>query len=325
MDNLLSPPILCFLLGAAAALLRSDLELPQPMPRVMSLYLLFAIGCKGGFALAAGALDARVLGILAVSVGLAVLTPLLVYPIARRKLGRTDAAAVAATYGSISAVTFITAIDLLDRAGIPHGGYMIAAMALMESPAIIIGVLLVRARASSGAATPGRAPAPVDWKAVGHDAFLNGSVFILLGALAIGFVTGERGRATLEPFISGLFPGVLAFFLLDMGLIAARRIRNLREAGWVAPFLGLVFPVLNAFVALGAARLLGLGVGDSLLLMILAGSASYIAVPAALRLAIPDANPALYVGMALGVTFPFNILVAMPLYLHLLQRFHGSP
>lgn len=310
LANFQNPPILFFALGVAAALLRSPLEIPAPVTKLLSLYLLWAIGFKGGVELARGGFGGLVLPTLGVAVLLAALAPLPVFWLARRRLSAHDAAALAAAYGSISAVTFLTACAGLDRQGIAFGGHMVAAMALMESPAIVVAVLL-RRRALRG----NDGPAPdVDVRALLHDALLNGPVVVLLGSLAIGAVCGESGYQAMKPLCTDAFPGVLVFFLLDLGVLAGSRLRALAgEARFLVPF-GIGVPLVQAAVALAAAAGIGLSVGDATLLLVLAASASYIAVPAAMRLAIPEAEASLYVGAALGITFPFNLTIGLPLY-----------
>jgi hypothetical protein len=240
---------------------------------------------------------------------MASVVPLYSFFILRLKLAVPDAAAIAATYGSISAVTFITATAFLQDLNIAYSGYMVAAMALMESPAIIIGVLLYRLSDSSNRSG-------LAWSELLRDAFFNGSVLLLIGSLLVGILTGEAGKRDLQPFTHGLFKGLLAFFLLDMGLVAARRLRDLRKAGVFLVSFAILIPLLNAALGLGLAYLVDMPRGDALLFMVLCASASYIAVPAAVRLAIPEANPSLYVPMALAITFPFNIIVGLPLYLY---------
>lgn len=307
LDNLLSPPILFFVLGVVAVLVRSDLEVPQPIGRFLSLYLLFAIGVHGGHALHGSGISASVLLSLGASVLMALVVPLYVFFLLRLKLGVHDAAALAATYGSVSAVTFITAGAYLRAAGLEFGGHMVAALALMESPAIVVGVLLVR--------TFGGGDSRVGIGHLVREALVNGSVLLILGSLAIGYVSGDDGWEAVAPFADGIFKGMLSFFLLDMGLVAARRLGDLRSAGWWLPAFGVGVPLLNAALGIGLAALLGLTVGDALMFTVLCASASYIAVPAAVRMAIPEANPTLYVSMALAVTFPFNIVIGLPLYL----------
>lgn len=308
--NLLSPPILLFLLGLTAALVRSDLEFPPAIAKALSLFLLFAIGFKGGVALNATGFGADVSTTLLAAVIAAAVVPIWTFFALRTRLGPVDAAAVAATYGSVSAVTFMTAASVLDEKGVAFSGYMVAAMALMESPAIVLGVFFAR---RFGAAPDGTRRA-VDWHHLGRDAFLNGSVFLLLGSLLVGLISGPVHTATIMPFITTLFPGLLALFLLDLGIVAGRRFGDLRRAGWFGVAFGLLAPLVNAALGLALAALLGLAHGNALLLVVLCASASYIAVPAALRVALPEANPTLYVTLSLAVTFPFNILLGIPLY-----------
>jgi uncharacterized protein len=307
--NLLSPPVLFFLLGLAATLVRSDLEFPPAMAKALSLFLLFAIGFKGGIALASSGLSVEVLRTLGVAMIAAALVPLWTFLTLRRRLGVTDAAAVAATYGSVSAVTFIAATAFLTHRGITFSGHMVAAMALMESPAIIMGVYFARRFARNDSAGPA-----ASWSHLSKDALLNGSVFLLLGSLLVGFVCGPVRGASLQPFVSLLFPGALALFLLDLGMVAAKRLGDLPKAGRTAVAFALLAPLGNGALGLGLGALAGLGQGDALLLVVLCASASYIAVPAALRIALPEANPGLYVTLALALTFPFNLVVGIPLY-----------
>jgi uncharacterized protein len=319
LANLSSPPLLFFFLGATAALLRSDLEIPAQTARFLSLYLLFGIGFKGGVSLAESPWDGTVAATLLVATALATAIPLYGFYLLRRRLGSADAAGIAATYGSISAVTFVTATSYLDAAGVPWSGYLVAAMALMEAPAIVVGLVLYHL---SGARTQqgGGAPA-IEWRELLRESFLNGSVFLLVGSLAIGCITGSRGMSQVAPLVVEPFVGILCLFLLDMGLVAARRLRELEpKPGDRATPLGflvgfaILFPLLNAAIAGAAAWLLGLAEGDALLLVVLAASASYIAVPAALRLALPEASPSIYLSMSLAITFPFNLLLGIPLY-----------
>ena len=310
LSNLQNPPILFFALGVIATLVRADLQIPAPVTKLLSLYLLWAIGFKGGVELVQGGLGDEVVRSLGAAMLLACAIPVPVFAIARRYCSVHDAAALAATYGSVSAVTFLTACSALDRQGIAYGGHMVAAMALMESPAIVIAVMLRRRiLARSGERTE-----PLPLGALLHDAVGNGPVVLLLGSLAIGALCGEKGMQAMEPLCKDLFSGVLVFFLLDLGVLAGSRMRELRaRARFLVPF-ALLLPVVHAALALGLAWLLGLTVGDGTLLATLAASASYIAVPAAMRLSVPEAEPSVYVGAALGITFPFNILIGLPLY-----------
>lgn len=312
MDQLLDPAILFFCFGIAAGLMRSNLEIPPAIARFLSLYLLMALGLKGGFALSKSGLTAEVVASLGAAVLLAMAVPLVSYALLRRSLNGFDAAAIAATYGSVSAVTFITAVQYLDSQGLPYGGHMASAMALMESPAIVLAVLLAnRVRRQQG--TTGTVPL----RGVLHESLTDGAQLLLLGAMAIGLLTGARGEAAMQPFTGDLFKGMLAFFLLDMGLSCARQVGALRGAPpWLLAY-ALVAPMTHAAVALTLGRLLGLEAGNTALLMVLAASASYIAVPAVVRHAIPEARPGLYLGLSLGLTFPFNILVGIPVYMRI--------
>lgn len=319
VDLLLSPPILFFVLGGFASLVGSDLDVPKPVVRLLSLYLLMAIGTYGGYKLSLGGLDARAWATMGASVVASFAMPFATFAVLRRRLTGPDAAAVAACFGSISAVTFITAIAFLDREEIAYSGYMVASMALMESPAVVSGVLLARLtmegdRSRTG---PDQTAGADDGGGVWRESLLNGAVLVLVGSLLIGIVSGEEGWRAIEPFMYDPFKGVLCLFLLDMGLVAARRIGDIREAGWFLIGFSVIGAVVQGLVGVLVAWGLGLSAGDALLLAILFGSASYIAVPAAMRLAVPEANPSIYVTLALAITFPFNIILGIPMY-HLL-------
>ncbi len=319
LQNLLSAPVLFFFLGVLAVLVGSDLEIPSPLPKLFSLYLLLAIGFKGGLELAHSGLSSLVLLTIGAAVAMSLLVPLTSFLVLRTRLDPANAAAVAASYGSISAVTFITAESFLTILQIHFDGFMVAALALMESPAIVVGVVLAKLAGSHG----GQAQ-PLRWREVLQEAFLNGSVFLLIGSLVIGYlvtVFSPSGLVRMEPFTDKLFYGALCFFLLDMGLVAAQRLQDLRRAGAFLVGFAVLAPLVHAVLGLLLSRLLGLGVGDALLFMVLCASASYIAVPAAMRMTVPEANPSLYISSALGVTFPFNVVVGIPLYLALAQRF----
>lgn len=317
MQNLLDPAILFFLFGMLAGALKSNLEIPAPISRFLSLYLLMALGLKGGFALSRSGLTSEVANSLGCALLLAVIVPLLGYRLLRRLVSPFDAAALAATYGSVSAVTFVTATQFLNNQQIAYGGYMAAAMALMESPAIVLAVLLANAQRRKAGATLAptlAAPAGAGIGPILRESLTDGAQLLLLGAMVIGMLTGESGKVAMQPFSGDLFKGMLAFFLLDMGLLTARNLAQLpRQSPWLLAYAVLA-PLTHAGLALLLAHLLNVPAGDTILLMVLAASASYIAVPAALRHAIPEAQPALYFGMSLGVTFPLNILVGIPLY-----------
>lgn len=309
-QNMLNPPILFFFLGMLAVFFKSDLSIPQPLPKFFSLFLLIAIGLHGGYELSKSGLDLYVLKALLLAMLMATLVPIYSYFILRIKLDIYNSVAVAATYGSISAVTFITGITYLQTIGVEYGGYMVAAMTLMESPAIVIGLVF----AALFTKKDDNSDKKTDWKEILREAFLNPSVFLLIGALVIGVLTGEKGWTSMEPLFGALFKGFLAFFLLDMGLVAARKLYELKKVGMFLIAFALIMPMFNASVAVALAYFFELTKGDAFLLALLSGSASYIAVPAAMRLSVPQANPGIYLPLSLAITFPFNISLGIPLY-----------
>jgi hypothetical protein len=333
MHNFLDPAIMFFIVGVLAGAVRSNLEIPPAISRFLSLYLLMALGLKGGFALSQSGLTAQVGISLAAAIALAIFIPLMGYWILSRFVSGFDAAAVAATYGSVSAVTFVTAVQYLENSGVAYGGHMAAAMALMESPAIIMAVVFANvlrqskgntfAALGDGAATlEGRSsPSTMKVGKILHESFTDGAQLLLLGAMLVGLITGEAGKTAMQPFSGDLFKGMLSFFLLDMGLMAARNLPKARGHSPVLMAYAVLGPLTHASLALALAVLLGLSVGDGALLMVLAASASYIAVPAVLRYALPESNPSLYFGLSLGVTFPLNILFGIPVYVSLAQAF----
>jgi hypothetical protein len=335
MQNLIDPAILFFIFGVLAGTVKSNLEIPPAISRFLSLYLLMALGLKGGFALSQSGLTATVGISLAAAVALAIVIPLMGYTVLRRFVSGFDASAVAATYGSVSAVTFVTAVQTLENQGVAYGGHMAAAMALMESPAIILAVVLansLRQKTASqvvvqvgGTAVLGGPLSPAG-SSVGkilHESFTDGAQLLLLGAMVIGLISGEAGKEAMAPFSVDLFKGMLAFFLLDMGLMAARNLPQVKGQSPVLIAYAVIGPLVHAGLALGLAMLLKLSPGDGALLMVLAASASYIAVPAVLRTALPEAKPALYFGLSLGLTFPLNIVLGIPVYLTVAQALLG--
>ncbi len=315
VSNLLNPPVLFFFLGMLAVLVKSDLEIPAPIPKLFSLYLLIAIGFRGGSELVKSGITQDVFLMIGAAVLMACVVPIYTFFILRTKLDPYNAAAIAATYGSISAVTFITAGSFLDQLGIASDGYMVAALALMESPAIVVGLILVKVFAVN------QDGQEFDWGEILRESFFNGSVFLLVGSIIIGILTGEHGEQVLKPFTQDLFYGALTFFLLDMGLVAAKRIQDLQKAGVFLIAFAILTPIFNAGIGIAIAKLIQMPQGNALLFAVLCASASYIAVPAAMRLTVPEANPSLYISTALAVTFPFNILVGIPLYLYGINLF----
>ncbi|MEX0672387.1 MAG: sodium-dependent bicarbonate transport family permease [Candidatus Babeliales bacterium] len=314
--NFLTPPILFFFLGICAILLRVDLRIPKEIAKFFSLYLMLAIGFHGGVELSNTPLTWATFVPLLIAIISTLIIPLYTFFILKTRLNVYDAAAIAATYGSVSSVTFITAVSFLNTLAIPYGGQMVAALALMEAPAIIIGLLLVRLYAPTAT--------DEDTPSIWHEALLNSSTYLILGSLLIGILTGSRGEAMIAPFTHDIFKGILCFFMLDMGLLAAKRLDDLKEAGLFLVGWALGFPLINATIALLLSALCGLSTGDAFLLTVLCASASYIAVPAAMRMSLPEANPSLYITMALGLTFTFNILFGLPLYLNAVKFIVGS-
>jgi hypothetical protein len=309
--------VLFFLLGVVARLAGSDLRLPEALYETLSIYLLLAIGLRGGAELSEQSILAVAPQALAV-IAFGALIPLIAFPVLHRlgRLNRFDSAAIAAHYGSVSVVTFAVAVAYLMAREVAFEKHFPLFVALMEAPAIVVGVLLAR----SGAASKGRG---VDWGTTLHEVLLGKSVVLLLGGLAIGWVAGHKALAPIEPLWFGLFKGVLALFLLEMGLVAASRIGEVRRHGVFLVAFGIAMPLLAAVLGVALARAVGMSEGGTMLLATLGASASYIAAPAALRIAVPEANPALSIGASLGVTFPFNVTLGIPIYLRLAQWAHS--
>ena len=319
MGALLSPVVLFFALGAAAAFARSDLSVPESFAKAMSLYLMAAIGLKGGVQVAEAGFTADMLAAAVAGIALSVLLPLPAFA-ALRRFGRLDpvnAGAVAAHYGSVSVVTFVAGVELLAAGGLQPAGHMVAVLALMETPAIVVGLLLARRGGDGGGVAGVGAGTGGDLL---HEALLNGSVVLLMGSFAIGLACGKDGVAPIAPVFDTAFRGVLCLFLLDMGLVAARRLRDARALTPRLAALAVLLPIVNGTVGVLAAGLAGLDTASAAALGVLAGSASYIAVPAAMRLALPQADPGLYLAMSLAVTFPFNLAVGIPFYTLLATR-----
>lgn len=312
LDNLSNPALLFFGLGLLASQLRSDLEIPKNSSKFISLYLLLAIGFKGGQELSHSVFSNDILWAFALGIILAILTPLYTYYILRLKFTVENSGAIAAAYGSVSAVTFVTAVSFLELEGIEFGGHMVAVMALMEAPSIIVGVLLMRIYSN------GKKSGRELIKLLKH-AVTNGSVLLILGSLIIGWIASEEQAAGIKPFTTDIFKGFLAVFLLDMGITSGKKISSLIKKGNFALSFSIIVPIINGCLVAYASGFVLESVGDRFLISILAASASYIAVPAAMRIAAPKANPSLYLPMALAITFPFNITLGMPLYLFIIK------
>ena len=292
----MDPVILFFLLGLIAGLARSELRLPPAVYELLSILLLLAIGLKGGIALGA-------------------LLPLLVFPVLRYvgKLSRPDAASIAGHYGSVSVATYAVGVAFLASAGVAFEAHLALFLVLLEMPGIVVGILLARGITRD-----------THWGRLSHEIFLGKSIVLLLGGLIIGWIAGPEGIEPLEPLFMDSFKGVLALFLLEMGLIAASQSRALREHGLVLVTFGLLAPVPLAMLGALLGWSLGLSVGGTTMLAVLAGSCSYIAAPAAMRIAVPEANPALSLAASLGVTFPFNIFIGIPIYFGIATWLHGG-
>lgn len=320
-SNLLSPIILSFVLGVLAALARSDLSFPEAVAKGMSIYLLFAIGFKGGVSVAQHGVDLTLGMSLLAGMILSAALPLVAFGLlsVMTGLSRTDAAAVAAHYGSISIVTFVAGTSVLESSGIASEGYMVAVAAAMEAPAILSALWLI----SRGRSAEGKSQG-MDRELL-REIMLNGSIVLLVGSFIIGGVTGSDGLARIESFIVSPFQGVLCLFLLDMGLVAGR---GLRQGGAVMRpgvlLFGVLMPLIGSIAGLGAGLALGLSTGGVALFMVLSASASYIAVPAAMRVALPEADPSIYLTLSLGVTFPFNLTLGIPLYIAVASAMTGS-
>ncbi|GGA36110.1 sodium-dependent bicarbonate transport family permease [Pelagibacterium lentulum] len=315
---LFSPVILFFILGALAAFARSDLTIPEAVGKGISLYLMAAIGLKGGVEVATiGFTLEMVLAGLA-GIALSFVLPLPAFFLLTRlgKLDKVNAGAVAAHYGSVSVVTFVTGVEVLTAGGLPPAGYMVAVLALMETPAIIMGLVLARGKAESAGGKHGQSE-------LLRETLLNGSVVLLMGSFIIGILIGRDGFVQIAPVFEAGFRGMLCLFLLDLGLIAVRRLREARSLTLPLAGLAIFIPLINGTIGAVVGTLIGLDQGSASALAILAASASYIAVPAAMRLALPQADPGLYLAMSLAVTFPFNILIGIPLYSALAQGLSG--
>jgi len=315
-QNFLHPPVLFFALGLIAVLLKSDLEIPPQIGKYLSLYLLFHIGILGGEELFNSGFSPVIISVMFACIALSFLLPFINYRILRFKLDVYNAGAIAASYGSISAVTFVTATSFLEAHHISFDGYMVAGMALMESPAIIAGLIIIKSALKKQDSN-----AETRLSKVFHEAFTNGSVLLLIGSMLIGYICGNTGGEELKPFVGDIFKGMLCLYMLDMGLIAGYKMNSLKESGLFLSSFSLLYPPLAAILGIVTAKLIDLEPGNALLLTVLVSSASYIAVPAAMRLAIPQANMGLLLPMSLGLTFSFNITLGIPLYFAIIERF----
>ncbi len=312
LDNLTNPALLFFLLGIIAVQLKSDLAIPENSSKFISLYLLFSIGFKGGQELAHSDMGISIVWILLFGVLLAVLVPFYTFFILKKKLGVQNAGAIAAAYGSVSAVTFVTAVSFLEMQNIEFGGHMVAVMALMEAPAIIVGVLLMSFYKKEK-------QKDYSLKKVIHHSLTNGSVLLIIGSLVVGLLANEKQAQGITPFTTDIFKGFLAVFLLDMGITSGKKLSAFWKNGYFPFAFAIVIPLINGVIVALLSRYVSPSHGDQLLFSILGASSSYIAVPAAMKLAAPKANTGLYIPMALAITFPFNITLGMPLYMYIIE------
>lgn len=314
LENLTNPALLYFILGIVAVYLKSDLEIPKNSSKFISIYLLFAIGFKGGQELSHEAITNEILWSMLFGISIAVLIPLYTFFILKRKLNVYDAGAIAAAYGSISAVTFVTAVSYLEAQQLELHGYMVAIMALMESPAIIVGLVLItlfNKEKNEG----------INKRSILKHSFTNGSVLLILGSLVIGFLASEKQAQGIQPFTNDLFKGFLALFLLDMGITSGKKLKSFFEHGWFPFAFACLIPLVNGSIFAWISGSIISDVSNRFIFAILAASASYIAVPAAMKITVPKANPGLFLPMALAVTFPVNITIGMPLYFFIVQNF----
>lgn len=307
LDNLTNPALLFFVLGIIAVYVKSDLEIPENTSKFISLYLLFSIGFKGGQELAHSHFTLDILWSIIFGVLIAVLIPLYTFFILKKKYSIENSGAIAAAYGSVSAVTFVTAISFLEIQNYTFNGHMVAVMALMEAPAIIIGVILIRLFSKEEVQK-------TKMRTIIKHSFTNGSVLLILGSLVIGFLASEQQALGIKPFTTDIFKGFLALFLLDMGIVSGRKLNDFFKSGWFSIFFAIVFPLINGCIVAFLSQFVTEDVGNRFIFAVLSASASYIAVPAAMKIAVPNANPGIFLPMALAVTFPFNITFGMPIY-----------
>lgn len=333
LSNLLIPAVLFFALGAIARLIKSDLKFPPDLAKVLSIYLLMAIGLHGGYELSKADLATAMNAIMwALILGFTL--PIVGYfaLVVTRKVSPMDAAAISAHYGSVSAGTFLTAIAFLDNTGVEYESYPLIMLAVMESPAIVVGLLLAAmARKQLAKAKGGTVNTADDdgdnstgFSHLLHEAFTNGSVVVLIGSMVIGAISQPSGIESLKPFIDEIFMGVLCLFLFEMGMEAARRIKEFKKVGMVLAMFGVVMPIIGGLIgSIVGYNVLGFSIGGATLVAVLGASASYIAVPPAMRLAVPEANPSFYLTLSLGITFPFNVMIGIPLYHWFVQYLAG--
>ena len=314
ISNLTNPVLLFFILGILATVLKSDLKIPENSSKFISLYLLFAIGFKGGQELSHSAFNSEILYAIIFAILLSSLVPIYTFFALKKKVGVPNAGAIAAAYGSVSAVTFVTAVSFLEQQGVSFGGHMVAIMAIMESPAIIVGVILIMLY-DTGKKTDKSIGALIKHSLTG------GSVLMLIGSLIIGLIADANQARGIEPFTTDIFKGFLSLFLLEMGMVTAKRIKGFKKYGVFLFAFGIIVPLINGLIVAYLSGFITESAGNRLLFAILGAGASYIAVPATMKLAEPRADAGIYIPMALGITFPFNITLGMPIYYAFIQAY----
>jgi len=314
ISNLTNPTLLFFLLGIFATFVKSDLEIPPSSSKFISLYLLFSIGFKGGQELAHSHFENEIIYSILFGLVISAIIPLYTFFILKRKMTVSDAGAVAATYGSVSAVTFVSAVAFLEIQQVNYSGHMVAVMAFMEAPAIIVGVILI-------AKFDIESQKKSNLLSITKHSFINGSVLLILGSLVIGLIADTKQAEGIKPFTTDIFKGFLAIFLLEMGMVTAKRFSAFKKYGLFLSVFAILIPAFNGCVVALLSGMVTDDIGNRFIFAILAASASYIAVPAAMKLAVPKADPGLYIPMALGLTFPFNISLGMPLYYSIVTSF----
>ena len=313
IENLTNPALLFFALGVIAVYLKSDLEIPDNSSKFISLYLLFAIGFKGGQELSHEVFSSEIGWSMLFGLFISILIPLYTFFILKKKFSVFDAGAIAATYGSVSAVTFVTAVSYLEAQQLNLHGYMVAIMALMESPAIIMGLLLISIFNKDDNEIITKRTA------IKHS-FTNGSVLLIIGSLIIGFLASAKQAEGIKPFTNDLFKGFLAIFLLDMGITSGKKLKTFFSLGWFPVIFAIVIPIFNGCIVALLSSFITHDISNRFIFAILAASASYIAVPAAMKISVPQSNPGLFLPMALAITFPINITIGMPTYFLIVQN-----
>lgn len=311
-ENLTNPALLFFFLGILARIFKSDLEIPENTSKFISLYLLFSIGFKGGQELSHGNISLEIITSMVFGLFISIIIPLYTFFILKRKLSIYDSGAIAAAYGSVSAVTFVTASNYLESLKLELHGHMVAVMALMESPAIIMGLILINLHNKE---------IKIKKSSIINHSFTNGSVFLIIGSLIIGYIASTKQAEGIKPFTTDIYKGFLAIFLLDMGLVSGSKLKSFFQFGWFPVIFSVVIPLLNGFIFAFLSQFITHDISNRFIFAVLASSASYIAVPAAMKINVPKANPSLYLPMALAITFPVNITIGMPLYLYVIQNF----